>query len=506
MPRTEIIVTNRPLVELTESGLIRLSQAGGVATAMARAWQDQDAVAVAMAATPSQLRLASIARREGGRLQPEGCRRPLRARFVEPPSEAYGWLDLFNRSLWWALQPIPGRKDGALSNPHLLRKAWVRGYRRINRLFADVVIQEVLAGPGPHAIMEEDFPLYLVPRMVREGLEDRFAIVQQGFTHVPWPHWWELEILPSDIRIAMLRGMLGADTHGFNVAQWVRHFLDTVERDLGSFGYQVDRTRRLIWSPDRRGGHTVAIRDYPVGVDGQRFDKRLRDPAVAQRVSALRAGLQPGARMVALIGRIDPVKGFADVLRAYGVLLRDDASVARRAPMYGFLQPTTGDGREQVAGAEYTHERDAILLQCHRINEWCRGRRLPEPVSIVEGTDEVELVARMAAADVLVVPSRWDGMNLIALETAFCNRAGGLIVLSRGAGAHTVLNPQGQAPGAVTLDPADPYSMKDALVAALAMPPAGRRAMAVRARARVPDLTTWMERRIGDLTVPDVNS
>ena len=498
MGTTDVIVTNRPLVELTASGLVRLSRAGGVATAMTRAWEDLGAVAVAMAATPSQIRLASIAEREGGWLRPEGCDRPMRARFVRPTPQMYAWHDLYNRSLWWALQPIAGGGYGALARPHLLREAWTRGYRPVNRMFAEVVIEEVVGAGRPARVMAEDFPVYLVPRMVREGLGSGGRVVQQGFTHVPWPHWWELEVLPADIRVSMLRGMLGADGHGFNVRRWARRFLDTIERDLGALGYEVDRTMGQVWCPDERGGHAVVVGHYPAGVDRERMAGRLRDPAVVQRIAALRGALEPGARMVALIGRVDPVKGFAGVLRAYHLMLQGEPSLARMAPLYAFLQPTTGDGREQVAGEEYGHERSVIVAQCRKINGWCRDRGLPQALALVEGTNEVEVVARMAAADVLVIPSRWDGMNLIALETALCNQAGGVIVLSKRAGAHAVLNPDGEAQGAVTLDPEDPYLMKDALLTALTMPGEVRRTMAGRARARVPDAGTWMRRRVRD--------
>jgi len=98
--------------------------------------------------------------------------------------------------------------------------------------------------------------------------------------------------------------------------------------------------------------------------------------------------------------------------------------------------------------------------------------------------------------DVLLVNPIIDGMNLVAKEGAIVNEVGGVIVLSRTAGAFQQL-----AKGSVPTSPTDVTETAQALYKALTMPFEERHTRALIARQGVErsDLTLWMAKQIRDI-------
>jgi trehalose-6-phosphate synthase len=119
------------------------------------------------------------------------------------------------------------------------------------------------------------------------------------------------------------------------------------------------------------------------------------------------------------------------------------------------------------------------------------------PVSYRYGTlPEPELVALYRAADVMLVTSLCDGLNLVAKEFV-ASRADdqGVLVLSRRAGAAAELT------AALLVDPTDPGELTRAYAAALDMTAAERRVRMRRLRARVAahDVHRWSRECLAQL-------
>ena len=188
----------------------------------------------------------------------------------------------------------------------------------------------------------------------------------------------------------------------------------------------------------------------PNGVDLERFDPvRLPLQAQARELLGLsspqRGRSGDAAPLVVCVGRLCRQKG-------QDVLLRAWSAVPSRIP--GARLALVGDGPERAA-----------------LQEQAAG--LPDPDSVVFAGRTDDPRDWYAAADLLVLPSRWEGMALVPLEAMAC---GCPVLLTEVAGARECLGP-----GEQLLPVDDPHALREALVARLADPVA---CLAAGARAR----------------------
>ena len=119
------------------------------------------------------------------------------------------------------------------------RADWA-AYVAYNEAFAAALAQECASGTR---VLIQDYHLSLAPRLLR----DRYPAARIAhFEHTPWapPEYYQL--LPDDVAVAILDGMLGADHAGFLAERWADAFLDCCEAVLGA---QVTRD-----PPGRRPG------------------------------------------------------------------------------------------------------------------------------------------------------------------------------------------------------------------------------------------------------------
>jgi glycosyltransferase involved in cell wall biosynthesis len=156
--------------------------------------------------------------------------------------------------------------------------------------------------------------------------------------------------------------------------------------DMGRSGLVGDRIRRPMYRrPDAFivPAPAVARQLEAAGAKGRIYvapNTVPRPPAVERHTARRELGLDPDARIALFLGRLDTAQKGLDRL----------ATAARRvAPESGWRLLVVGDGP---------------------------GRPVIEPVAstIVPWTDRAHLY--LAAANVLLMPSRWEGLPLVALE------------------------------------------------------------------------------------------
>ncbi len=163
-------------------------------------------------------------------------------------------------------------------SPHFdarARRDW-QSYEAYNAAFADALARD--AAHGAKAAIQ-DYHLSLAPRMLRERRPD-LKIVH--FSHTPWapPEYYKL--LPDDIGVQVLLGILGADHAGFLTERWASAFLDCCELVPGA---RVDRTARTVTC----AGHTTHVGVHGLGVDEPALRKRAAQQDVVERARALRS-------------------------------------------------------------------------------------------------------------------------------------------------------------------------------------------------------------------------
>ncbi|SCD94266.1 Glycosyltransferase involved in cell wall bisynthesis [Streptomyces sp. OspMP-M43] len=282
---------------------------------------------------------------------------------------------------------------------------------------AEVHGWSVTRAPGPRLagevaaarrIVRVSRPDVVHAHSAKAGLAGRIA-VRGRIPTVFQPHAWSFEAVGG--RTAGLA--LGWERFG---ARWADHILCVSESERRT-GQEAGITAR--WSVIHNG---VDLDRFRPGGGGDRAEARASLP--------LPRGADADAPLVVCVGRLTRQKGQDVLLRAW-----------RRMPVAGARLVLVGDGPDREGleasappGVQFTGAREDV-------RPWIR------------------------AADVLVLPSRWEGMALAPLEAMACGRP---VVLTDVNGARESLPPGHEEHCLVP--PEDPEALAEALTALLADP------------------------------------
>ena len=319
--------------------------------------------------------------------------------------------------------------------------AW-HSYEEANRAFADA-----LDGfPQDAVFLIQDYQLALVPMYLREHRPDARII---HFSHTPFAGHTYLRLLPIGMREALLRGMAAADVIGFQSRTWAENFLLST-RGLSGSKADLRRSRLTL------DGTTSLVRTFPVsvGVEG------LRAMAATPQVAAIRDEITSSLgdqRLLLRVDRLEPSKNILRGYLAYELFLRRNPGWRGRVRFLSLLTPS----REELTA--YREYGDACLAEAHRINTEL-GHDGWAPIVVRLQHDMEYAVAAYGMYDALVVNPVYDGMNLVAMEGPVVNRRGGVLVLSRNAGAYGRLGRH-----VLPVNPFDVRETADAIQAALEM-------------------------------------
>lgn len=321
-----------------------------------------------------------------------------------------------------------------------------RAYVRVNRFYAQAMVDEWRKSGIDEAdamFWVHDFQLCLVPKMIR----DMLPTARIGFfLHIPFPTREVFRALAP--RKELLEGMLGADLLGFHTYDYARHFISTCERVL-----------KLRTSSDivDNKGVDCHIAVHPFGIDADTFIAATKQSAVIERTAQLKKSLV-GKKIVIGVDRLDYIKGIPHKLLAIEHFLEHHPEWIGRVV---FLQVTTPS---TSASEEYHAFRAEILEMVGRVNgRFATIEDTPIHYREVNMTLE-ELCALYSGADVAMITSIRDGMNLVSYEYIVCQKeCNGVLILSEFAGAAKNL------PGALLVNPWDLEEISDAILQSLEM-------------------------------------
>jgi alpha,alpha-trehalose-phosphate synthase [UDP-forming] len=386
--------------------------------------------------------------------------------------------------------------------PAEFRRPWWDAYVRVNRRFAEAAAGQ--AAPGA-SVWVNDYQLQLVPGMLRALRGD----VRIGFfNHIPFPGYEIFAQLPW--RRQILVGLLGADLLGFQRLGDSSNFLRACRRAAGmtTRGSMVRvppdlappatgapeapevpgapvalETPRVSRAPRVRQAREVRAAAFPVSIDSRAYSQLASSDEVRARSEEIRQALGDPEVILLGVDRLDYTKGIPDRLSAYGELLDEG-----RLPSPGsVLIQVASPSRERVE--QYRVLRDEVETTVGRINGQHHDLNSPPPLSYLhQSYPREEMAALYLAADVMLVTSLRDGMNLVAKEFVACrNDESGVLVLSEFTGAADELV------GALLVNPHDIDGVKDAIVHAVTMPPqeTRRRMRSMRRRVFENDVRHW---------------
>lgn len=374
--------------------------------------------------------------------------------------------EVANRLLWFTLHQLwaePYEPTG-LGWPD----AWA-DYAAVNEQVAAAVVEEAQAATAAGDDVEvhlQDYHLLLAAPLIRAAIPEARIVL---YVHTPWVHPTYLRRLPDPVVEAVLEGLAACDLVGVSAPEWAQNLRDCMTA-LGEGRADFDRIRTASGS--------VLVRDFVLGIDAE----GLRDVAGSEAAVAARAALREevGDRMLLVrADRTDLSKNILRGLHAFDLLLREHPELVDRVHFRLLLNPS----RQGVA--EYRE----YLDRCRAAAEDIRRRHGEAVLQLVADDDFPSVVAALQSYDVLLTNAVIDGTNLVAKEGPALNDRDGVLVLSRNAGAATVMG------GAVVVNPFDVHDQARALHEALVMDPAERaeRAALLRAEASEGSPADWLD-------------
>ncbi|HEX4511636.1 MAG TPA: trehalose-6-phosphate synthase [Burkholderiaceae bacterium] len=350
-------------------------------------------------------------------------------------------------------------------------------YRAVNQRFADAVVAEA-RGEDP-VVLVQDYHFALLPAMIREKLP-RATILT--FWHIPWPNPESFGICPW--RREILQGMLGSTILGFHTRFHCKNFIETVDRYLEA---RIEHEHSTIAF---RGKETL-VESYPISIEWPSDAVVRAWPPVREcrRRLVLRLDLPADACIAVGVDRFDYTKGILERLNAIERLLEKHPGWIGRFVFVQVAAPT------RAALEEYRTFAERIERTAHRINERF-GRADYLPIHLLARHHDTAAVTELfRAADICLVTSLHDGMNLVCKEfVAARDDEQGVLILSRFAGAAREMTE------ALIVNPYHVEETADALHRAATMPvPEQRERMAsLRSTVREFNVFRWAGYMLSD--------
>jgi len=334
--------------------------------------------------------------------------------------------------------------------PVFRRRDWDQ-YVKVNRKFAETVA-EVAKSTDP-IVLVQDYHFALLPRMVKEVLPAATII---SFWHIPWPNPEAFAICPW--REELLDGLLGSTILGFHTQFHVNNFVDTVDRLLEA------RVDREDFSVTYRGKLT-SVRRYPISVEWPPAAELLAIPVAQCRMEIRQRHNLPPEHAVGIgVERMDYTKGIEERLRAVERLLELDPKWIGKFTFIQIAAPT------RIHIDEYRAYEARVRDLATRINQRFPEARHPPIILKVEHHQPDQIFEYYRAADLCMVTSLHDGMNLVAKEFVSArDDERGVLILSLFTGAAREL------PEALMVNPYDTDQCAAALQQALSMTSAEQR-------------------------------
>ncbi len=369
-----------------------------------------------------------------------------------------------NRVLWPLFHYLPSRADFSL-------RYW-KDYQEVNQKFADHVL--AIAKNGD-LVWVHDYHLFLVPALLREKNP---ALKIGFFLHTPFPSSEIYRLLP--VRREILEGLLGSDLIGFQTPDYLRHFTNTCLRVLG-----IETRPHDVLFNSRR----VQLRCHPIGIATDRFVEQANSEPVQEKEKKLRRDFA-NQKIVLGVDRLDHIKGISLKLKAYEEFLERYPELAEKSLLLQVAVPSRSDVRE------YREMKRDIDGAVGRINGRF-GTPHHTPIAyLAHPISPDELCALYKIADVILITSVRDGMNLVSHEYVACQGdKSGVLILSEFAGASYVF------PDALLVNPWDIQQVAKSIRDALLMPDEDKAARAQKnfANVRAFNSLAWARRFVKDL-------
>jgi trehalose 6-phosphate synthase len=397
----------------------------------------------------------------------------LRRVWLEPTEIKGGYEGYANQVLWPLCHLTLDRVA--------YRKVFWHAYQAMNARFAEVVLDELREKPG--FVWIHDFHLALLPGLIKASHPDQPVAV---FLHTPWPGPDAFRILPE--RRELIEALLAGDLLMFQTRTFLHCFVECAKEFLGSDLRADDHQIEYK-------GHTTRLVARPISVSFPAWSERAQSPQVTRAMEVLRKlhVFDPQTRIGLGVDRLDYTKG---LLKRFWAIDAFFQQYPHHRGHFTFIQiavPTRGDVET------YRSYRELIRETVNDINMRYGNISRPgssqasrwRPIEFREGRIGMDtLAAYYRMADLALVSSVYDGMNLVAKEyVASQVEEKGVLLVSHMAGVAE------EMAGALVINPYDLEGVADSIRQAIEMPLEERRNRMRRMRGYLEghDIRVWAD-------------
>jgi len=387
--------------------------------------------------------------------------------------EDKGYYEGFSNEGLWPLCHI------VHTRPVFRPEDWLQ-YQKINRRFADAVLQEMEGAESP-ILLAQDYHFALLPRMVKEARPDaRVAI----FWHIPWPNPEAFGICPWQCEL--VDGLLGADLIGFQIQSHCNNFLETVDRAVEAL---TEWDRFAV----NRQGHVTRVRPYPVSVAFPENSHGVdQSPSPGAERAALCAEMSIEASLLGVgVDRVDYTKGILERFRGLERFFELNPAYLQRFTFVQIGAPSRTDIER------YKNFLAKVSGEAERVNSRFQTSRWKPLVFLRKHHSHEEIARFFRAASFCMVTSLHDGMNLVSKEfVASREDERGTLILSTFTGAARELS------DALLVNPYDVSQLADSIHRALEMSEEEQsaRMQHMRHNVREHNIYRWAAHLLSDLT------
>lgn len=322
-------------------------------------------------------------------------------------SERRGYYEGFSNETLW---PIC---HAVFMRPTFKESDWL-AYKKINKRFANAILEEIKDKKA--IVWIQDFQLSLVTEYIKDKRPD--VLIGQ-FWHIPWPTYEIFRTCPWKKEI--LNGLLANDLLGFHRFYHVDNFLNNVDREMES---NINKEDLMV----NYKNHKTKVGFFPISVDYEKIVNYVKNTKNNKKM--IEKYVKSPYKYLAIgIDRIDYTKGIVNRLLAIEKFLEMYPSYKGKFVYFGIGSPS----RSGIS--TYRKLSKEIRRQVLRINNKFAQKNWQPIYYLEEIMDRQDLLKICQKADLCLVTSLDDGMNLVSKEYVVANKGDGALILSSFTGA-----------------------------------------------------------------------
>ena len=310
-----------------------------------------------------------------------------------------------------------------------------QAYLKVNEIVAEEILK---FSDEEDLIWVHDYHFLMVGYFIKQK---RPKMKIGFFLHIPFPSSELFKHLA--VREELLKGLISYDLIGFHEYSYLRHFTVALKAFLG--------LESSAFSTHSKSSE-VCLGVYPISIEAGHFKDLASTSSVLSRMQSYEEKI-PEPFVILGVDRLDYSKGLLLKLKGFRLALKQHPELLGKITLLQIAVPT------RTTVPAYVRLKTEIDQLISEINGRY-GKPDYTPVRYMfQSVSKVELVALYRFADVILVTSKRDGMNLVCLEYIACQDPTdpGSVILSEFAGASSLLG------DAILINPWDATAISDSI-------------------------------------------